>query len=288
MKVSANNKDESRSPFMVEVKDLVHVYPNGTKALDQVSMRVGWHEKLAIIGQNGSGKTTLVKHFNRLLVPTHGTVTVMGNELGGKSMYKTSLLARMIGFVFQNPNHQLFSINVHEELRFGLQNLRFPPEQIESRVQEVIKLFRLEPYLEAHPYSLSMGVRKLVAIASVYAMGPQLMILDEPTTGQDYEGKHILEEAIGRVYDNGTSLVFVSHDMRFVAENAQRAVVMANARIIFDGSLRDLFIRQDVLNESQVQPPPITVLGQRLARWNILPNVLTVREMVGEISRSAR
>ncbi|MCJ7622328.1 MAG: energy-coupling factor ABC transporter ATP-binding protein [Anaerolineaceae bacterium] len=281
-----NNSNAEHSAHMIEVNDLVHIYPNGIKALDNVSMVVGTHEKLAIVGQNGSGKTTLVKHFNALLKPTQGMLSVMGVNLTPKSKIKTSQLAKTIGYVFQNPNHQLFSVNVYQELCFGLKNLKVPPDEIKSKVQEVIEIFRLQPYLEAHPYSLSMGVRKLVAIASVYAMGPQLMVLDEPTTGQDYEGKNVLSQAIAKVYESGKSLVFVSHDMRFVAEHAERAVVMANARIIFEGKLQELFVRDDVLKEAQLRSPRITELGQRLVDFDIRPDVLTVPEMVAEIRRS--
>jgi energy-coupling factor transport system ATP-binding protein len=284
MSHSQSNIDGSNdSTVLVEAKDLVHVYPNGTKALDTVSMIVKPQEKLAIVGQNGSGKTTLVKHFNALLKPTHGTVSVMGFELTPKSKVKTSQLARKIGYVFQNPNHQLFSVNVYEELCFGPRNIKLPPDEIKNRVDEAVEMFRLEPYLTAHPYSLSMGVRKLVAIASVFTMGPQLMILDEPTTGQDYESKIVLSQAITKIYESGKTLVFVSHDMRFVAEHAERAIVMTDAKIIFEGGLRKLFVNKEVLKYSQLRPPAVTDLGQRLVDWGVRPDVLSVPEMVTEV-----
>jgi energy-coupling factor transport system ATP-binding protein len=270
---------------LVEVKDLVHVYPNGTKALDTVSMLVKPHERLAIVGQNGSGKTTLVKHFNALLRPTLGTVSVMGFELTPKSKVKTSQLATMVGYVFQNPNHQLFSVNVYEELCFGLRNLKLPPEKVKARADEAVEMFRLQPYLTAHPYSLSMGARKLVAIASVFAMGPQLMILDEPTTGQDHEGKNVLSQALTKIFESGKTLVFVSHDMRFVSEHAERAIVMTDAKIIFEGGLRELFVNKDVLKYAQLRPLGVTVLGQRLMDWGVRPDVLSVPEMVTEVRR---
>jgi energy-coupling factor transport system ATP-binding protein len=281
----SKNNESTTSTALVEVKDLVHIYPNGTKALDAVSMIVKPHERLAIVGQNGSGKTTLVKHFNALLKPTSGSLSVMGYELTPKSKAKTSQLARMVGYVFQNPNHQLFSVNVYEELCFGLRNLRLAPSDVKARADEAVEVFHLEPYLTAHPYSLSMGVRKLVAIASVFAMGPQLMILDEPTTGQDYEGKIVLAEAITKIFESGKTLIFVSHDMRFVAEHAERAIVMTDAKIIFEGGLRELFVNKEVLKYAQLRPPAVTELGQRMVNWSIKPDVLTVLEMVSEVRR---
>ncbi|MCL4559211.1 MAG: energy-coupling factor ABC transporter ATP-binding protein [Chloroflexi bacterium] len=285
----SNNHKNNKSQFipdaartLVQVKDLVHVYPTGTRALENINVSVGEHEKLAIIGQNGSGKTTLVKHFNGLLQPTEGTILVHGADT---RKTRTAVLAKTVGYVFQNPNHQLFCVTVAEELRFGLRNLRLPPDEIEQKVKETIELFKLQPYLDVHPYSLSMGARKLVAIASIFAMGPQLMILDEPTTGQDYESKKILSQVIGMMYESGKSIVFVSHDMSFVAEHADRAIVMSRAHIVFDGSLPDLFIRQDVLNEADLRPPHITQLSQRLSDYGVSPRVLNVAEMVSEVRR---
>jgi len=270
------------SSHLVEVRGLVHIYPNGTQALTDVSINIGTHEKLAIIGQNGSGKTTLVKHFNGLLQPSQGIVLIRGEDTRKK---RTSYLAETVGYVFQNPNHQLFCVNVLEELRFGLQNLRLPQAEINRKVEEAIEMFHLRPYLEAHPYSLNMGARKLVAIASIFAMGPQLIILDEPTTGQDYPGRKILSQAITSIYAAGKTVVFVSHDMVFVAEHADRAVVMSRAKIIFDGAPRDLFVRDDVLKVADLRPPPITQLAQKLTDHGVSASVLNVSEMVSEIRR---
>ncbi len=267
---------------MVEAQDLVHIYPNGTRALENVSVHIGEHEKVAIIGQNGSGKTTLVKHFNGLLLPTRGLVLVRGTNTGRA---KTAELAKIVGYVFQNPNHQLFCVSVYDELLFGLRNLRLSEDELKRRVDETINVFHLQPYLPAHPYSLSLGARKLVAIASIFAMGPQLMILDEPTTGQDFPSRKILSEAISSIYATGKSIVFVSHDMRFVAEHADRAVVMSHAKILFDGSPRELFLRRDVLLEADLRPPPITQLAQRLGDHAVNPGVLSVAEMVDEVRR---
>jgi energy-coupling factor transport system ATP-binding protein len=277
-----NNTQNPASENLVEVRELVHIYPNGNRALDHVSVNICAHEKLAIIGQNGSGKTTLVKHFNGLLLPSNGVVLVRGTDTRKK---KTSELARTVGYVFQNPNHQLFCVTVLEELRFGLHNLRLGVNEINRKIEETVVLFQLQAYLDIHPYTLSLGARKLVAIASIYAMGPELMILDEPTTGQDYLSRKILSQAIASIYSSGKSIIFVTHDMCFVAEQADRAVVMSKTKIIFDGVPRDLFVHEDVLIDANLRPPPITQLAQRLTNRGIAPNVLSVPDMVSEIRK---
>jgi energy-coupling factor transport system ATP-binding protein len=276
------NIQNSTTVNLIEVRDLVHIYPNGNRALDHVSVNIGSHEKLAVIGQNGSGKTTLVKHFNGLLLPSSGNVLVRGADTRKK---KTSELAKTVGYVFQNPNHQLFCVTVLEELRFGLHNLRLGVNEINRKVEETVELFQLQAYLDIHPYTLSLGARKLVAIASIYAMGPELMILDEPTTGQDYLSRKILAQAIASIYASGKSIIFVTHDMCFVAEQAERAVVMSKTKIIFDGAPKDLFVRQDVLLDANLRPPPITQLAQKLNNRGIAPNVLSVQEMASEIGK---
>lgn len=277
--------DQPAEALIVDVQNLVHIYPNGTRALDGVSVQVREHEEMAIIGQNGSGKTTLVKHFNGLLQPSEGTVTVRGVDT---RKTRSAELAKSVGYVFQNPNHQLFSVTVLDELKFGLKNLRLEKDEIERRVEDTIQLFQLKQYLQAHPYSLSMGVRKLVAISSIYAMNPDLIILDEPTTGQDYTSRKILSEAIAKIHSNGKSIIFVTHDMSFVAEHANRAVVMSRSKVVFDGTPKELFVRQEVLKEADLRPPFITQLSQRLTGQGLDPSVLTVPEMFDDVQRRLR
>ncbi len=219
---------------MIEVQDLIHIYPNGTRALNNVSITMGMHEKLAVIGQNGSGKTTLVKHFNGLLKPTQGRVLVRGEDTRN---CKTAHLATMVGYVFQNPNHQLFCVSVREELQFGLRNLRLSPAEIKHGTEETVELFHLQPYLDIHPYSLSLGVRKLVAIASVYAMGPQLMILDEPTAHLDLTYQVGLLTIVKRLcLEKGIAVLIVLHDLNLAVRFADEVAILDQGKIKSHGS----------------------------------------------------
>ena len=171
---------------MIEVENLHFTYPNGVKALIGVSLQIKDGEFVAIMGQNGAGKTTLVKHFNGLLKPTEGTVKV--DEV---DITKTSVasLARNTGFVFQNPDHQLFSETVEEEIAFALKNFGFEPEVVEKRTTWALNLLGLTQYRKTSPFLLSGGERKRVALASVLAWDPKTLIMDEPTIGQDYQQK---------------------------------------------------------------------------------------------------
>src|SRR5512136_2436738 len=178
---------------MIEVKDVYFSYQSGVQALKGVSLTIRDGEFVAIMGQNGAGKTTLVKHFNGLLKPTKGTVRIDGVETTKKSI---ASLSKTVGFVFQNPDHQLFSETVEEEIAFALKNFGFEPEIIKKQVTWALSLLSLDQYLKTSPFMLSGGERKRVALASVLAWDPQILILDEPTIGQDHQQKENLRQFI--------------------------------------------------------------------------------------------
>src|SRR5512136_112545 len=178
---------------MIEVKDVYFSYQSGVQALKGVSLTIRDGEFVAIMGQNGAGKTTLVKHFNGLLKPTKGTVRIDGVETTKKSI---ASLSKTVGFVFQNPDHQLFSETVEEEIAFALKNFGFTKENIEKQITWALNLLSLMQYRKTSPFMLSGGERKRVALASVLAWGPQMLILDEPTIGQDHQQKENLRQFI--------------------------------------------------------------------------------------------
>ena len=168
------------SDAIIQVKDVRYVYTRGAVvALDGVSLDVPVGQSLGIVGQNGSGKTTLTKLFNGLLRPTSGTVLVDGKDTVKHSVQE---MAPTIGYVFQNPNHQLFASSVAEELAFGPTNMKMSPDEVKAKVEEAFEFFDLSQYRDHHPYRLSFPLRKLVGIASVFTMGPKVFVLDEPTT----------------------------------------------------------------------------------------------------------
>ena len=167
---------------MIEFKDVTFVHPTGTTALDHVSLTIGDGEALAVVGENGAGKTTLIKHITGLLKPTSGAVLVDGEDSRERT---TAELSKKVGVAFQNPDHQLFSENVEEEIAFALRNFGFGEELVKQRVDWAINFFGLEEYRKSSPLTLSGGEKKRLTIACILSWDPGVVVLDEPTVGQD-------------------------------------------------------------------------------------------------------
>ncbi|HJJ47306.1 MAG TPA: ABC transporter ATP-binding protein, partial [Methanocorpusculum sp.] len=243
---------------VVETKGLVHVYPNGgVKALKGVDLKIYENDKVSIIGQNGSGKTTIVRHFNGLLRPTEGQVILLGEDTKDKSVGE---MARRCGYVFQNPNHQIFCTSVQEELEVAPDNFGFTPEEKKKKIDEVVEMMNLGDILQKHPMTLDYTTKKIVTIASVLVFAPEILILDEPTGGLDEVGRRMLTRIINMMHDNGHTVIMISHDMDYVAENSERIVVMSQGEVIDDGTPEEIFLNQPILERAMIAPPQITSL----------------------------
>jgi energy-coupling factor transport system ATP-binding protein len=227
------------------------------------------------MGQNGAGKTTLVKQFNGLLKPSKGSVLVDGVNTRDISIAQ---LARKVGFVFQNPDHQLFSETVEEEVAFALKNFGFNEETIEKRVTWALNLLDLTEYRKTSPFMLSGGERKRVALASVLAWDPEVVILDEPTIGQDHQQKETLRQFIIQLNSQGKTVVIVTHDVEFVAECNPRVVLMVQGQIVADGEAKQILTKSDVVLKAFVVPPQITQIFQGLADLGFPMDVIDVSE----------
>jgi len=259
----------------IEVKDIHFTYPTGVEALKGVSLKVEDGEFVAIMGQNGAGKTTLVKNFNGLLRPTKGEVLVDGVSTRDVSVAK---LARTVGFVFQNPDHQLFSETVEEEIAFALRNFGFDQEAIEKRVTWAVNLLDLVSYRKTSPFMLSGGERKRVALASVLAWDPKVVILDEPTIGQDHRQKENLRQFIVQLNEQGKTVVVVTHDVEFVAECNPRVVLMKEGRTIADGKAKRILPDTTLALEASIVPPQISQIFQNLSFLGLPSDVIDVSE----------
>lgn len=248
---------------IVEVNGLVYSYPQGVLALEGVDLRIEPGELLAVIGQNGSGKSTLVRHFNGLLRATSGEVRVAGVAVGRRHVAE---LARTVAIAFQNPDRQIFAARVRDEVAFGPRNLGVRGTALDERIGSALAAVGLEQERDSNPYDLGYSQRKLLALASVLAMGAPMMVLDEPTTGQDARGVQRVETIIGELTASGTTVVVISHDMRFVAETARRVVVMRAGRIIEDGPPDAVFSesRWPALASTFLEPPLAARVGARL------------------------
>lgn len=260
---------------MIEVENVHFSYPNKVEALKGVSIKIKDGEFVAIMGQNGAGKSTLVKHFNGLLKPSIGTVRADGVETTKTSV---ATLARNVGFVFQNPDHQLFSETVEDEISFALKNFGFDPKVIENRVTWALNLLSLTQYRKTSPFLLSGGERKRVALASVLAWDPKTLILDEPTIGQDHEQKEILRQFILQLQTQGKTVVIVTHDVEFVAESNPRVVLMKEGKIVADGAGRDILTDSALLEISFIVLPQIAQLFMKLSSLGFPKNIIDIYE----------
>jgi energy-coupling factor transport system ATP-binding protein len=249
-------------------------------ALKGVSLTIKKGELLAIIGQNGGGKTTLAKNLNGLLKPTKGRVLVDGLDT---KTAPTHEIVKRVGYVFQNPSHQIFESTVWKEVAYGPTNLGLSPEEIKQRVEWALSEVGLQGYEQYNPYDLDYGKMKLLTVASVLAMKPQVLILDEPTTGQDHAGRRLLSSLSKKLNREGFTVVIITHDMRFVAETVNRVVLVSNGEILMDGSTREVLNAFDVLKKAAIKPPQIVQLASELRKKGIDINALTIEEALQEI-----
>jgi energy-coupling factor transport system ATP-binding protein len=263
--------EKGDSKPVVEVEKLWYVYPEGPTALKSVSLRIGEGEFIAIMGRNASGKTTLVKHFNSLLKPTRGMVTVDGIDTRKATIAE---LARKVGFVFQNPNDHLFADTVEEEIGFTLRNLGFENGEIRRRINEILERFKLKEYRRQYPRSLSGGEKQRVALASVLAIQPKILILDEPTRGMEYRLKRELMEFLNEYTSQSNTVILVTHDVETVAEYADRVILLSEGEIVVDGNKRD------VLSRALLFSPQINRLVQAFDKYGVPNNILTVDELL--------
>jgi len=232
------------------------------KALDGVSLKIGSAETVAIVGENGAGKTTLVKHVTGLLKPTAGDVVVDGLDTRKTS---TAQLSRKVGVAFQNPDHQLFSESVEEEISFALRNFGFAPEIVEQRVKWGLELFGLDEYRKSSPLVLSGGEKKRLTLACILAWDPEVVILDEPTVGQDSIQKEKLAGTIGMLTSSGKTVVVVSHDIEFLWPMQPRVVVMKAGKVLGDGPAAQLMQDKKLLDSARVAQPQLVEFSECLS-----------------------
>ncbi len=253
--------------------------PGAPPALDGVRLAVARGEVLGIGGRNGSGKTTLARIVAGLLRPQAGTVVVDGVETAGHGVRE---LASHVAFAFQNPGHQLFASTVRAELAFGPRNLGVAPVEVDARVGAVAAELGLEDVLDAHPRRLGLAQRKLVSIGSVVTMRTPVLVLDEPTTGQDHRTVAVLAGLLGRLRAAGTTVLVVAHDTAFLAEVAERLVVLDAGRVIGDAPPRAVFADASLMARARLVAPQVTRLWERLAAAGRTAGVpaLTVPELV--------
>ncbi len=256
---------------LLEIESASFSYPDGPRVLDQMSLSIGAGEFIAIVGQNGSGKTTLAKMSVGLLAPDSGKVLLEGRD---RSALRPAETAREIGYVFQNPDHQIFADTVEAEVKFGPRNFGLDDREIEARCAEVLAAVGLEGERATDPFLLGKGQRQRLAVASVLALRPRLLILDEPTTGLDYREQRKMMKLVSELNASGVAIVMITHTPWLVAEYARRVILMRAGRKLFDGAVREFFVQDELLRTSSFKPPEVTTLGRRFGTVALSPTEL--------------
>lgn len=263
-----------RPVLEAQAVDVIYPPPRMHHAVRAASLQLRPGELAAIIGKNGSGKTSLARCMSGFLTPTAGRVLAAGHDI---AKLRPRQRARLVGHVFQNPDHQLFRESVLDEVAFGLRLVGAPPEEAASTVERVLRLLALWEYRNEHPFALVKGHRQRLAIASIVVLNPGVLIVDEPTTGQDPErAREILTLLTDLAQEQRMAVVIISHAMELVAEYAQRTLVMCDGQVLLDAPTREAFAELDLLARASVTPPPVTRLGLEMG---MNPPPLTVAEV---------
>ncbi len=258
---------------MIDVQHVHFSYDGKTEVLDDIDIRFDTRPT-AIIGQNGSGKTTLVKLLKGLLKPSTGTIIIGGENIQRKSV---GALSKQVGLVFQNPNDQLFKSTVLDEVMFGPLNIKMGQKEAKTRSEDALRIVGLYDKRHLNPHDMTMSEKKLVCIASVLSMDTDVVILDEPTIGQDFQGKEKIKGIVQYLKNNGKLVIAVIHDMDFVAEAFTRAIVLYEGKVLLDGHTREVYASRDLLFKAHVEPPSIAKLSHAIG---LLETCLTEDEFI--------
>ncbi len=268
---------------IIKVEDLWYQYPDSDFwALRGINLEVHRGELIALIGQNGGGKSTLAKNLNGLYKPTKGRVLVEGLDT---RTTPTQEIVKRVGYVFQNPSHQIFESKVWDEVAYGPQNFGLPEDEVKERVEWALSLVGLQGFEDTHPYDLDYGKMKLLTVASVLAMKPDVLVLDEPTTGQDHKGRWILADLSKKLNKEGFTIITITHDMRYVAEVAERTILIANGQILMDGPTRKVLTDIETLKKAAIKPPQVVQLAYALRDKGVEIDALTVREALQQFAK---
>ncbi len=269
----------AEAEVILEARGLTMEYPGppSVVALKDVDLQIRQGEFVGIVGQNGSGKSTLVKCFVGLLRPKAGDVLFRGESIRGLSVGE---IARRIGLVLQNPDYQLFTSYSHEEIRFGLRNVGVPEDEIEQRVDEALEMVGLTEEADLFPFRLSFGDRRKLAVAATMALGPEVLIMDEPTTAQDHRGRYQLADLAKRFHEEreGTVLM-ITHDVDLIARYAHRLIVLYEGEVLLDGPTAEVFAQVEELKRSFVIPPVAAQLSRELSSIGVPEQVMTLADL---------
>lgn len=258
-----NDKEKKRrlGEKVLEVENLHFYYTPERAVLSNINLEIRKGEFVGILGPNGSGKTTLVKHFNGLLKPSRGYVKILGKDTKSQKLIS---IGQKVGYVFQNPDHQIFSHTVEDEVSFGPKLLGLEDTEIKIRVEESLEVVGLLNFRQHDPFSLTKGQRQRLAVASVLASRPEIIILDEPTTGLDYKEIRNIMNLVSGLNNKGFTIIMVTHSIWVAAEYSNRLIIMKDGKIAKDGTTREVLADEELLKKSSIKLPPLIELSNRL------------------------
>jgi len=264
----------------IVIDAVYYTYDDGTDALRGVSATIQPGECVGFVGENGSGKTTLCKHLNGLLRPKSGKVIVRDRDT---ALERASQLSRQVGYLFQNPDHQIFRSTVFDEVAFGIRNLGLDEAEVKRRVERYLELLGLSEYGQTAPMILSMGLRRLVSIASLLSMEQEILVLDEPTAWLDFEQVERVLRLLKELKAGNKTLIIVTHDLIRLAELAERMLIFSDGKIVRDGSTSELLADFEGLESFHLKPPPVVRLGRRVFGMRGYQGILTNGDFIEKL-----
>lgn len=270
----------------VEIEDASYVYPNGHEALSHINMKITKGERVALLGPNGAGKSTLLMLINGLYTPSKGLVRVFGELVNEKNSHE---VRRKVGLVFQDPDDQLFCPTLWEDVAFGPLNMGLPPDEVKRRVSEALRAVGLHEHMDRAPHHLSVGEKKKAALATVLAMKPEILALDEPTANLDPKSRRELIDLINSLSMEGTTLIVATHDVDLVPLVANRVYVLYEGEVVAEGSVREVFSNRELMVKTNLEPPSIarlfSLLNQIEGKLVVNDLPLTVEEGLEELKK---
>jgi energy-coupling factor transport system ATP-binding protein len=264
------------------LKNVSFSYPDNSLAVDNINLSIKGGKNVAIIGQNGAGKTTTVKMMNGLLKPTSGDVII--GDVNTKDR-TTAQISRFVGYVFQNPDDQIFHSTVRAEVAFGPKTMKLDEAEIKKRVDAALEMTGLTKWGEENPYNLPLSIRKFVTMAAVVAMNTEILIFDEPTAGQDESGNERLSKILRALHEMGKTVITISHDMEFVVSNFTDVIVMANKKVIKVGKPEEIFWDFDTLSQANLKMPIVSDICRSL---NIGSGIINMDDAVAAIMKEIK
>ena len=267
----------------VQAERVAYQYEDGSPALKGIDFQLRRGEMLALLGPNGSGKTTFAKILAGLFRASGGQIQVFGQDLAQRKVRRR--LSSSVGYVFQNPDHQLFCRSVSDEIEYGLKNLDVPSARRRETIKKVLDAVGLSQQASEDPVFLSKGERQRLAVAAILAMGPEILVVDEPTTGQDYRSISNIMSLLCDLQRQGKTILIITHDMTLVAEYCQRVVSFRNGLVTFNGTPAELFSNADLLSQTGLRAPVSAALANQFrVAQSSLPPLLTVSQWVDALA----